>query len=121
MTTTQTAAPTTAKLRPGQIVRYNGSQRACEGWLFRVNSRYDLDGGAVRYDLSEWQYGQKFDENDRTCLHNVRPGSVTHVPAVDILDGKCPECEWEYWYLRGDGDSCPACRLTAEAVREACG
>lgn len=113
MTTTQTAA----KLRPGQIVRYHGSQRAFQGWLFRVNHRYDLEDGTVRYDLSEWQYGQKFDENDQTCLYASRAGSVAHVPAGDILDGKCPECEHEYWYLRTDGNTCPVCRDLAEAVR----
>lgn len=109
----------TRKLAAGQIVRYNGSQRAFQGWLLRVNHRYDLEDGAVRYDLSEWSYGVTFNENDAVALYGARPESVTHVLAADILDGKCPECEWEYWYLRGDGNSCPACRAVAEAIEMA--
>lgn len=113
MSTTTANAPATAsatpdrKLRPGQIVRYHGSQRLYEGWLFRVNHRYDMEDGTVRYDLSVWHYGQAFHENDRVWLYNARPVSVTWVPARDILDRKCRNCNHEWWELRGEARECP--------------
>jgi hypothetical protein len=85
-----------ASLRPGQVVRYDGSVAACRGELFRVSFRYACTckelgfpscelcerGYPALYDLSAYDPAEPFRDGAEVILGSVRPKSVTHVPAA---------------------------------------
>jgi hypothetical protein len=90
--TTATATPAPARLRFGQIVRYEGSIASERGGWFRVSGTR-VYGDPGRYNLVPY-----FGKDGASPLYGARRESI--VP-VKITSYKCRECHLEHYIERG--------------------